>query len=158
MLTKTQYYANARFILAFWKSRGYTTEQACGWVANAAAESGLQEKAVGDKVPGTNEYHSYGLHQLQRPRCIVIAQGDASHKGCGIDVTTLPSLEEQLKAVAWELDQSERHARDAIKWAATAYDAGSIISQKYERPGAPGQAEKRGKAAQEWFEWFKANP
>jgi hypothetical protein len=147
-----KYYAAARQIRAFFMGKGFTHEQACGWVANASAESSLSASAIGDKG------HAFGAFQLHSDRCELIRDGGQGMKGCGIDIMTLPDLKTQLEAVAFELNHSEKHARDKIMWTTTPYDAGYAICHFYERPGAPGQAEKRGQGAEKWAEWFKANP
>jgi Phage tail lysozyme len=138
----SKYYDNAEQIYQFWLSVGLTKPQACGMLAQADAESSLNPSAVGDKGK------AFGLHQLHADRCELI------QKGCDIDITKLPSLEDQLKGVWWELQHSEHHALAEIKTAITPYDAGAIACKYYERPAAATQQQYRGKKAQNWFSYF----
>lgn len=138
----TVYYENAKKIYEYWLSVDLSKPQACGMLAQADAESSLNPMAVGDHG------HAFGLYQLHADRCALI------QKGCGIDITKLPSIEEQLQGVWWELQHSERHALFEIRTAITPYDAGSIACKYYERPAAATQQQYRGKKAQNWFIYF----
>jgi hypothetical protein len=53
------------------------------------------------------------------------------------------------------LQHSEQHALTEILAATTAVDTGAVASRFYERPGAHGQAEKRGQLAQKWDAYFQ---
>ena len=56
------------------------------------------------------------------------------------------------------LDQarySEQHALKEILAATTAGDAGAAASRFYERPGAKGQAGRRGQLARKWDAYFQ---
>jgi hypothetical protein len=146
-----KYYAAARHIRDYFIAKGFTPEQACAPVANASAESSLNPKALGDHGI------AFGLFQLHTDRCELIRDGGQGYKGCGIDLMTFPPIDKQLDAIWHELTHSEHHALAMIKAAKTAYDAGYAMSKYYERPGAVGQAERRGAGSQKWFEWFSTN-
>jgi hypothetical protein len=148
------YYVAAQQVVDFWVSKGFTLQQAYGFLANACAESSLNPKARGDYDKALDIYKAHGLHQLHNDRCLLIRDGGQGYKGCGIDILLYPDIPTQLAAIWWELQHSERHALGLIKQTKTAYDAGWTICHYYERPGAPGQAEKRGKASLEWETWF----
>jgi hypothetical protein len=147
-ITQTQYYANAREIHAYWLSVKQTPIFAAAMLAQADAESSLDPNAVGDHD------HAFGLHQLHTNRIILICDGNEQWPGCGIDVSKLPPLVNQLEAVWWELLHSESHALKMIQAAKTSYDAGFAASAWYERPGAPGQNVKRGNRAAFWSSYF----
>ena len=157
----TVYYQTAATIRQFWIDAGLGLEDfhADGIIANADAESSLNWLAVGDGGK------AYGLHQLHSDRTVGIYEGFKDHAsgkiiwpGSWIDVAKLPSLNAQLCAVKWELLHSEHHALAMLKTATDATEAGSLFCQYYERPGAPGQAEKRGARAAWWNAYFAKNP
>jgi ATP/maltotriose-dependent transcriptional regulator MalT len=147
-ITLKQYYDNANTIYNFWLSNGFTKEQACGLLTQADAESSLNPYAKGDKDKVTNEYKAFGLYQLHTDRVALIK----TH--CGIDMTTETDVTKQLQGVLWELNHSEKKALNEIKKANTAYMAAFAACKYYERPGAIGQADKRGIKAGVWFEYF----
>jgi hypothetical protein len=147
-LDQTQYTANARAIYAWWRARGMSHVFACGMLAQADAESSLDPNAIGDRD------EAFGLHQLHMDRIKLIRDGDKQWPGCGIDLSKLPAVPLQLDAVFWELQHSEQHALTEVLAATTAYDAGAAASRFYERPGAAGQAAKRGELAQKWDRTF----
>lgn len=142
-LSMAQYYANAQTIFDFWTSNGFTPEQSCGLLAQADAESSLNPSAVGDHG------QAFGLFQLHPGRCDLIKQGT------GFDISKLPDVVTQLHGILFELHHTEHHALAKIQETTTAYDAGYAACKFYERPGAPGQAEKRGANAQKWFSHFR---
>ena len=142
------YYANAAKIFNFWRSAGFTNAVACGLLAQADAESSLNPDAVGDHDT------AFGIDQWHESRALAIKNG------CGVDLraTPKPSLSDQLKAALWELKHTESAALHHIVAANTAYDAGAAACRFWERPGAPGQPDKRGKAAEKWAAYFAKNP
>ncbi len=148
-LTQTQYYSNAREIHSFWLDRGQTPIFASAMLAQADAESTLDPKAVGDHL------EAFGLHQLHMDRIKLIRDGNETWAGCGIDVSLLPPVAEQLAAVWWELNHSEMHALKMIREARTAYDAGFAACAFYERPASSSQRAKRGNRAMFWASYFQ---
>ena len=148
-LDQAQYFANARVIYGWWRARGMSYVFACAMLAQADAESSLDPSAIGDHD------EAFGLHQLHMDRVKLIRDGDKQWPGCGIDISKLPATPMQLEAVFWELRHSEQHALKEILAATTADDAGAAASRIYERPGASGQAEKRGQLAQKWDAYFQ---
>ena len=149
-LSQAQYYANAKTIFDWWRMKGRSRNFALGMLAQADAESSLNPLAVGDHGG------AFGLHQLHMDRVKLIRDGNKQWPGCHIDVSKLPLIATQLAAVAWELDHSESLARRMIEAATTPYEAGSNACYYYERPGALGQAVKRGMIAQRWGDHFAA--
>ncbi len=134
--------AKAATIYLFWRKAGFTLEQACGLLAQADAESSFNPKAVGDHG------HAFGLEQWHRSRI------DAIRNGCGVDLTLLPPLEDQLKAALWELTHTERHALHQVKDTRTAFDAGYAACRFWERPASTAQYAKRGAMAEKWAAYF----
>lgn len=129
----------------------------CALVAMAEAESSFRHDAIGDHG------EAYGLYQIHwHPR------GEQIFGGCEVDLRTLPPVSDQLTAVWWELTHDERHAllmittgqladpdNSAVMSPRDAYTAGYMATKYYERPGAPGQAEKRGQRTEWWSDYFK---
>lgn len=148
-LDQAQYFENARAIYDWWRARGMSHVFACAMLAQADAESSLDPSAIGDHD------EAFGLHQLHMDRIKLIRDGDKEWPGCGIDISKLPAIPTQLEAVLWELRRSERHALKEILAATTASDAGAAASRFYERPGAKGQAERRGQLARKWDAYFQ---
>ena len=148
-LDEAHYFANARAIYAWWRARGMSHVFACAMLAQADAESSLDPDAIGDHL------EAFGLHQLHMDRIELIRDGDKQWPGCAIDISKLPAIPLQLDAVFWELQHSEQHALTEILAATTVGDAGAAASRFYERPGANGQAEKRGQLARKWDAYFQ---
>jgi hypothetical protein len=125
-----------RQALDYFIGQGWTREQAAGIVANLVAESNLQPAVVGDhgRAAGIAQWHAdrQAAFQAQMNRPI---QGS--------------TLEEQLQFVQHELtDGDERGAGRLLRQAATAQEAGAIISRHYERPrDRDGEALRRGQRA-----------
>jgi hypothetical protein len=118
-------------------------------LAQADAESSLDPDAIGDRD------EAFGLHQLHMDRIKLIRDGNKRWPGRGIDISKSPAIPLQHDAVFWELQHSEQHALKEILAATTAGDAGAAASRFYERPGAMGQAEKRGQLARKWDAYFQ---
>lgn len=125
-----------RQALDYFIAQGWTREQAAGIVANLQAESNLQPTAVGDggSAVGIAQWHparqAAFQTQMNRPM-----QGS--------------SLEEQLQFVQHELtDGNERTAGRRLRNAATAQEAGDVVSRHYERPADREiEAQRRGQRA-----------
>lgn len=114
---------------------------AIGALANAQHESSLKLNAVGDNG------EAFALWQWHGDRCAVIRQAT------GIDLTKGPDPATQCQALVWELKNIEKPALVAIMAAKTPYEAGSVFCTKFERAGAPGQADLRGQDAEAWATW-----
>lgn len=110
---------------------GWSREQAAGILANVQAESGGNASAVGDSG------RAYGLAQWHPDR-----QADFA-RWAGHDIKT-STRDEQLAFMNYELRSGkEQAAGRALGRARSAGEAGSIVSNLYERPGAFGAASKR---------------
>jgi len=145
MMDLEAYDAKAAKIYQFWLGAGLSPAQACGLLAQADAESSLNETAVGDHV------QAFGLDQWH------VSRIDAIRNSCGINLRKLPPLAAQLQAALWELQHTERHAFLQIKVAQTAYDAGYAACRFWERPARTAQYAKRGALAEKWAAYFKVN-
>lgn len=120
----------------FFRSKGFTASAAAGIVANLLAESGFHENSLGDNG------QAYGIAQWHPERQAAFA------KWAGHDIRG-SSLMEQMGFVAHELTTGAySKAGAAANAAGSAYDAGSLLSQQYERPADKfGQATLRGNMA-----------
>jgi hypothetical protein len=130
--------ANAKIIYDFFMPL-IGSNGAVAAVVNAAAESAMDPAAIGDHDT------AFGLWQLHPNRAGPIA------KAIGIDLTILPPVADQCRAIWQELQTSEKHALAMIKAAPDAQFATEAWCQYYERPGAPGQVQKRGAATDGWI-------
>ena len=144
-MKSSTYDASAATIFEFWLAAGLTPAQACGLLAQAAAECSLNPNAVGDHD------QAFGLEQWHSSRI------DAIRNGCGIDLAALPPLAVQLKAALWELQHTERRAFAQIKAAKNAYDAGYAACRYWGRHPPTAQYAKRGDAAEKWADYFAKN-
>ena len=142
MTNMDAYYPAALTIYRFWLDAGLSPAQAAGLLAQCDAESSLNPKAVGDHD------QAFGLFQWHGARAAAIK------RGCGIDLTTLPPLADQLKAALWELEHPEHGALIQIKAAKTAYDAGHAAARFWERPASTLQYARRGDKAEAWAVYF----
>lgn len=122
--------------MKFFMEKGWSKEQAAGITANLVAESGMRTGAVGDSG------RAYGVAQWHPDRQREFA------KWSGKDIREA-TLQEQLGFVHYEKTQGrERAAGDRLKNASTAQQAGSVVSQYYERPADRyGEASKRANMA-----------
>jgi hypothetical protein len=108
--------------MSFFQSKGWSKEQAAGIVGNLQSESGknLRTDAVGDSglAYGIAQWHPDRQAQFQKVMGIPIRQS---------------SFKQQLEFVNWELNNSEAAAGRALRGAATAAEAASIVDARYER-------------------------
>lgn len=129
-----------RFIVDGLTALGWSRAAAYGMAANAYQESSFDPDAVGDGGK------AYGLFQWHGDR-------QAQFRAVFGKPMQEASAQEQLKFVDWELRNTERRAGEAMKAAKTAYEAGAMFSQLYERPARVElEAANRGKRAQDWFD------
>lgn len=126
--------------LAYFKSKGWTAEQAAGIVANIARESNFNTKAVGDNGA------AFGLAQWHGDR-------QAKFRALfGKDIRQ-STFAEQLQFIQHELTAgAEQAAGVALRSARSARDAAGAVSRHYERPAnADFEARLRGDMADRWF-------
>jgi len=103
----------------FFLSQGKTPAQASAIVGNLLRESNLNPNAVGDggKAFGLAQWHP-----------------DRQEKAKKLYGEDWKSFENQLKFIEWELNNTEKNAGDALKQTNSVWEAGRIMSDKYERP------------------------
>ena len=127
-------------IVSFFKQRGYSNAAARGIAAGIAAESNNNHRA---KNPNSS---AYGLAQWMTAR-----QKDF-RRVMGKDIRA-STKQEQLRFIAWELENTERAAGDKIRAAESDDAALHYTIKDYERPDLPGQTKgyqgdmRRGRAA-----------
>jgi hypothetical protein len=109
--------------IEYFTSNGWTQAQAEGIVANLTAESNLKTNAVGDKKGEV--YEAYGIAQWHPDRQRMF------EKVIGKPIKG-SSLEDQLKFVNWELNNSHKAAGDALRQTKDARSAAVSVVQKYE--------------------------
>jgi LysM repeat protein len=121
-LTTTTSTGNPKIAMEFFLDQGWTPEQAAGLVANLQAESY-------DHIdPAAENSGAYGIAQWRgsRKRDFEREMGQPI-KGS--------SLDDQLKFVQWELNNTEKRAGRLLKKATTAAEAAEIVDEFYERSG-----------------------
>lgn len=128
--------------MQYFVSQGWTKQQAAGIVGNIQKESRFDPRAQGDKDKN-GVYRAHGLAQWRDSRL-------ADFRSVMGKSVQQASFEEQLAFIQYELTKGkEKSAGNKLKKATTADQAGAIVSEFYERPGAV-EAEKkeRGQIAQ----------
>ena len=108
-------------VMRIFMIKNWTKEQAAGITANLWRESKFDPASVGDSGK------AYGIAQWHPDRQKIFK------KLFGKDMRQ-SSVNEQLEFVQYELTHNEKNAGKRLKNARTARDAGSIVSQFYERP------------------------
>lgn len=143
--------ANVQESYNFWKSKGFSHEQAAGIVANEQKESSCNPKAVWDSGA------AHWIFQWHDPRRSSI------ETQFGKKVLEMTHVQ-QLEAAYWEMTQtSESKVMEPLKSAKTAREAGAIFSKIYERPANEiGEMNSRGEMAEAFAmlldtEWRSAN-
>ena len=118
-------------IIAGLMQRGFPEHIAKGMAANMIVESGLNTSVneIAPLVEGSRG--GYGLNQWTGPRRRQF-EAFAADRGA-----SLSDLNTQLDFTAWELQNTERGAGQALSGAGTAADAARIYSEKFLRPGIP---------------------
>ena len=113
---------NAKTAMDYFIQQGWSNEQAAGLVANFQAESGrnLNPAAFNAKE------QAYGIAQWRGPR----KRDFEREMGRPIKGS---SLDDQLKFVQWELNNTEKRAGARLKAAKSAAEAAAIVDQFYER-------------------------
>ncbi len=129
----------------YFRSQGWTAEQASGIVASTFQESGMRTDADGDK------HRSGGIGQWNGSRRAAFASQ------YGHDVRQ-GSFAEQLAFMQWELTHSEKGAGDMIRRQTTARGAGGAHSRYFERPqDVEGNVAVRGNMAEQMLPGFRAH-
>ena len=106
----------------FFRSRGWSAEDAAGITARIKRESGFREGAIGDRGA------AFGLLQWHRDRQDAL-------RSAGYDLTNA-SYQRQLEAIDYETTRGREQAAGArIRAARTAEAAGDAASRYYARPG-----------------------
>lgn len=120
----------------FFRSKGWTEEQAMGITANIEQESSFKHDVEGDGG------QAYGLAQWHPDR-----QADFA-KFSGKDIRQASGVE-QLEFINHELTRGkEKAAGDKLRVAATPSEAAGVVSKYYERPAdKEGEAARRGDMA-----------
>ena len=129
-----------------WIALGVSGNFAIAMVTQAEFESAFKWNAVGDKDQAFNFYQNHW-----NPRGIDILVNT------GIDVRHEQSIKRIVAAAWYELNATEKKARDAINAATNAHDASIAACKFFEGAGAANAAERRGLGAQRWESWFLAN-
>jgi Phage tail lysozyme len=112
----------------YFVSQGWTPAQAAGIAANLSRESGFNPRSVGDNGS------AFGIAQWHADR-----QADFKRQ-FGKDIRE-STLEEQLAFVQYELTKGkEQFAGAKLRQTRTAEEAGSAVSQFYERPKSVAEA------------------
>lgn len=113
---------NASKAMEFFKSKGWTEEQAAAIVGNLQAESGknLDPSALGDNGA------AFGIAQWQGPR------QEEFRKKFGKDIRS-STLVEQLEFIQHELETTYKDAADKIRSARTVAEAAAIVDKHYEQ-------------------------
>lgn len=107
----------------FFISKGYSPAAAYGLVANLRQESQLDPNAKGDK--GT----SFGIAQWHDPN-----RQKNFEKFAGKSIQDSTDRREQLEFIAWELENTHKKARDALrKEGLSAADAARAVDELYEQ-------------------------
>ena len=119
---------NAERAMAFFMSQeggGWTREQAAGIVGNLQGESGknLNPAAAGDNG------NAYGIAQWNRQASPDRVANFKKIIGVNLNEST---FEQQLKFIAWELQNSERSAGSKLR-AATDVESATVAMSQYER-------------------------
>jgi len=134
--------SRAQEAIEYFKSQGWSHEQAAGIAANLHAESKFQTGARGDggRASGIAQWHPDRQRAIERQFGKPISQ---------------MSYQEQLAAVNWELNNTEKGAGDKLRGTKTAREAGAAVSRYYERPQRTGhEMSVRGAQAEQ----FAAQP
>jgi hypothetical protein len=140
------FFVRAAQVYNAWKGYGVSDNFAIAMLTQAEFESAFNPAAVGD-----NET-AYNLHQWHwNPR------GASICIGTDIDVRTETSIMKIVSAAWWELNNTEKNARDAILAAATVEDATTKACALFEGAGAADAVQRRVMGAQRWVTWLGQN-
>lgn len=115
----------AKLAYLYWRSIGYSHEDAIALTADVDGETSWRLGVIGDHG------HAYGFFQHQLPRIIDI------QKGCGIDIREAWAASDWLaclKAAEWEMSHGPKRWRQraALQAALTPKEKIEILVHKYE--------------------------
>ncbi|MBS1067249.1 phage tail tape measure protein [Gluconobacter cerinus] len=135
----------------YFRSQGWSPQQASGIVANLDKESAFVSNRPGDFNKKTGQYEAYGLAQWHQPR------QDQFKRLYGHDIRQSTD-DEQLAFVQWELTKgSYTGAGKALRGARSDREAAAIVSRLYESPrDTDNEASIRGDIAEKWGRKFDA--
>jgi hypothetical protein len=118
--------SDIRSAIDFFRSKGWSSEQAAGIVSNLVAESGLNTSAIGDKA--SRDGPAIGIAQWHKDRQAIFERLN------GHSIYGAP-LAEQLEFVNYELTKGARSlAGSHLAKALTARQAAGIVSHEFETP------------------------
>ena len=118
---KQQQQDKERQAYAFYISKGWTPEQAIGIVGNLIRESNLNTTIVGT----ADDKGSQGVAQWHGDRLKTLKNKYGNN---------WTDFKNQLEFVDWELKNTEKAAGDKLRNAKGVWEAGTIVSDHYERP------------------------
>lgn len=135
----------------YFRSQGWSPQQASGIVANLDRESAFVSNRPGDFNKKTGQYEAYGLAQWHQPR------QDQFKRLFGHDIRQSTD-DEQLAFVQWELTNGGyAGAGKALRGARSDREAAAIVSKLYESPrDRDNEASIRGDMAEKWGRKFDA--
>jgi len=109
----------AEYAYKFYLNKGYTPAQSSAIVGNLLRESSLNPNAIGDggKAFGLAQWHP-----------------DRQAKAKQLYGDKWKDFDNQLDFVDWELNNTEKEAGNALKNSKGVWNAGQIITDKFERP------------------------
>jgi hypothetical protein len=159
------FFANAEALYAGWRALGYANPFAIGFgVTQPEAETSLDPNAKGDYLDArgnrlpwsahpTGTPSSFGLFQRKKVRC------DAIKAETGVDIyadvmADKNTIENEIKATEWELHKFPSLGLNVIQAQHSASMAAYQACVLFERAGAAGAAEMRGRMATRWTAHF----
>lgn len=116
------------YALSVFTNMGYSNAQAAGIVGNLVAESG--SKLDTGAVNATSGMRGIAQWDTKRDQLFQRMWGHPVTEG---------TFDEQLQFVAWELNNSEKAAGDALKEATTPQQSADIVERMYERANGQGR-------------------
>ena len=124
---------NAETALNYFRSQGWTAEQAAGIVGNLQAEStpNLDPRAIGDSG------EAKGIAQWHAPRREIYET--QFRPGAKFDEST---FQDQLEFINWELQNNYKAAGEKLRGAKTAGEAAIIVDESYEQSSGAARQER----------------
>lgn len=116
---------NRKKAFVYLREKGFKDHEIAGMLGNFAHESGSKNLKVDAYNPNDMGKPSFGLAQWRgdRRERLQEQQGDRMY-----------TLEGQLDYLTWELNNTEKSAREALSKTKTAEEAALVFSNKFERP------------------------
>jgi hypothetical protein len=113
--------ANRNKSFNFWKSKGYTDEQAAAITGNFQQESSFNPTTFNEREG------AYGIGQWRNDRLLNL-QKFARQRGTSID-----DIDTQLEFAHWEMNNTEKKAGAKFKNATSVEEATAVVDKFYER-------------------------